>query len=191
MSKIITVETNKAIKNGAAISANGFGGKAPRATEMAGLKEGDLIVIPSDFQVLEQSFRKSENKAYYTYVEVQRKGATNGSVVTKAVPFYPSALYKRIRLAIKKVVKNDDGKDVESWVESGDWVVAKGSAVDSMQECETVDEFMANAAAKANPTDGTKAVYIRVKSLPVYDSIDFEGAHRRTSVGVFEWEEQA
>lgn len=163
--RTIASENEKALKQAnVKMSENGFGGMNIRALELNTMKSGDEITIPSNYVVLEQSMRNSENTARYINVEVKNAGKT------RIMPFYPSCLWK----SRQEVDENGNP--------TGTWKRASGAVADFVQDYDDVDEALAAIAAKGA---------IKVTMSQPFNVLRYGeeegGKTQKTTVGTFEW----
>lgn len=146
----ISVEIARAKSlNGAKESS--FKGVVPRTNDRNSLKSGDVFTIPENWVALEQPIRGAKPRkdtvtgkmitptAKYLFVEVVRDGKT------LVVAFYPSAFWKRRRLAEEVADPDDDTKTI--FVNSDDYRSASGTACEFVQGYADLEEAL-NELAK-------------------------------------------
>lgn len=160
-------ETAKALKNNnvKAVEGNKFTGIVRQLT-LETLKKGDIVEIPTDYTVLEQKMRGSENTAQYIYVNVYRAGKTDPTPVA----FYPSSLWKS-RQAYDEASKT-----------LGEWKRSNGAVVNFVQEYDDVDEAIRAIAAHGKFTvkDAENITVLRFGE-------EVGGKTQKTNILTFEW----
>lgn len=172
-------------KNLSGAKESSFKGVTPRSTERNTLRSGDIFTVPADYVCLEQEIRNGQSRrdpatgrmvkptAKYLFVEVEREGKTI------PVAFYPSAYWKRRRVAVLVPDEEDSSKNV--WINSDEYVSASGDAAEFVQGFADLDDALKAIAGKKQ-----RVTRKEVNTLPYgVDSLPEEDARVRDSVLTF------
>lgn len=159
--------------NGAKESS--FKGVTPHSMERNSLETNDVFTIPQNWVCLEQEIRNAAARkdpatgrmvkptAKYLFVEVTRNGKDT------AVAFYPTAFWKRRRIAVLVPDEADPAKNI--WVNSDEYASASGDAADFVQGYADLDEALHALEGKKIKVTRTAITTLpyQVESLPEDD----------------------